>query len=315
MPVLFRHLDDLPERFRGGAVSIGNFDGVHKGHARIAERLLALARQQGGPAVVLTFDPHPARILRPEQAPTPLAWTERNAEMLESLGVDAVVAYPTDRALLEMEAREFFDRIVCDKLRARGMVEGQNFFFGHHRRGTIEVLEQFCGAAGTALDVVEPLVIDGQTVSSSRVRGLISGGRVDEALRLLTRPYRIRGQVVHGQGRGNRLGFPTANVEGIDTLLPGEGIYAGRAWLGELAYPTAMSLGPNPTFDEAALKVEAFLLDFHGDLYGQPIEIDFLARLRNIKRFESAEQLVAQMSQDVERTRAIAAGSELESRL
>ncbi len=305
MPVLYRHLDDLPQCFRGGVVSIGNFDGVHWGHARIVARLLEMARRQGVPAVILTFDPHPARLLRPEQAPTPLSWTDRKARVLYELGVAAVVAYPTDAALLGLTASQFFDRIVLGQLRARGMVEGQNFFFGHDRGGNISVLGEFCRLAGIPLEVVEPVQIDGQVVSSSRVRTLISAGAVAEAARLLTRPYRIRGTVIHGQGRGNKLGFPTANVGEIDTLLPGEGIYAGQAWIDGKPYPTAMSLGGNPTFNESEKKVEAFLLDYHGDLYGRPIEIDFLARLRDIKRFDSAGQLVDQMALDVEATRRI----------
>ena len=306
MPVLYRHLDDLPERFRGGVVSIGNFDGVHWGHARIAGRLLDMARRQDICSVVLTFDPHPARLLRPQQAPTPLSWTERKAQLLYGLEIDAVVAYPTDPALLALTADEFFDRIILGQLRARGLVEGQNFFFGHDRGGNIEVLGQFCQRSGIPLEVVEPVQIAGEVVSSSRVRTLISAGQIAKASQLLTRPYRIRGTVVHGQGRGNKLGYPTANVGEIDTLLPGEGIYAGHAWIDGRSYATAISLGSNPTFDEAEQKVEAFLLDYRGDLYGRPIEIDFLARLRDIKRFDSASQLTDQMALDVAETQRIA---------
>jgi riboflavin kinase/FMN adenylyltransferase len=305
MLALYRHLDDLPERFRGGVVSIGNFDGVHGGHARILECLLRMARQQGVCAVVLTFDPHPARLLRPQQAPTPLSWTEYKARLLQELGVDAVVAYPTDPSLLALSPAEFFERIVLGQFRARGMVEGQNFFFGHDRGGNIKVLGQFCRQAGIPLEVVEPAQIDGQVVSSSRVRTLISAGAVAEAAHLLTRPYRIRGTVIHGQGRGNKLGYPTANVGAIDVLLPGEGIYAGRAWIDGKSYATAMSLGGNPTFDESEQKVEAFLLDYGGDIYGRPIEIDFLTRLRDIKRFDSAVELTEQMALDVQQTRWI----------
>ena len=156
------------------------------------------------------------------------------------------------------------------------MVEGQNFFFGHDRGGNIEVLGRFCRQSGISLEVVEPALVDGQVVSSSRVRTLISAGAVADAARLLTRPYRIRGKVVHGQGRGNKLGYPTANIGDIDTLVPGEGIYAGQARIDGRSYAAAMSLGSNPTFDESEQKVEAFLLDYHGDLYGLPIEIDFL---------------------------------------
>jgi riboflavin kinase / FMN adenylyltransferase len=305
MPALYRHLHDLPEGMRGGVVAIGNFDGVHWGHAQIVECLLMMARCQGVSAVVLTFDPHPAQLLRPQQAPSPLSWTERKAQLLQELGVDAVVAYPTDAALLGLTASEFFDRIILGQLRARGLVEGQNFFFGHDRGGNIEVLRQFCRQAGITLEVVEPIRIDGEVVSSSRVRALISAGDVAGAARLLTQPYQVRGIVIQGQGRGNKLGFPTANVGGIDTLLPGEGIYAGRAWIDGGRYVTAMSLGNNPTFDESEQKVEAFLLGYSGDLYGRPIVIDFLARLRDIKRFDSADQLVVQMDQDVAETRRI----------
>lgn len=306
MPVLYRHLHDLPDRCRGGVVSIGNFDGVHRGHARIIQRLLEMARRLSVSALVLTFDPHPAHILRPLEAPAPLSWPEYKARLLYELGVDAVVAYPTDLALLGLSAGEFFDRFVLGQLGAQGLVEGQNFFFGHDRGGNIEVLGQFCRHAGMPLEVVEPVQIDSQVVSSSRVRTLVSAGAVQDAARLLARPYRIRGMVIRGQGRGNKLGYPTANIGGVDTLLPGEGIFAGRAWIDGRPYVAAMSLGGNPTFGEAEKKVEAFLLDYQGDLYGQPMEIDFLARLRDIIPFGSADALVAQMALDVERTRRIA---------
>jgi riboflavin kinase / FMN adenylyltransferase len=305
-PALYRQLDDLPEAYRGGVVSIGNFDGVHAGHACIVSRLLEMARGQRRYSVVLTFDPHPARLLHPEQAPAPLSWTERKAELLCDLGVDAVVAYPTDLALLRLTAREFFDRIVLGRLRASGMVEGRNFFFGHDRGGDIAALDRFCREAGIPLDVVEPVEIDGQIASSSRIRALISAGQVAEAARLLARPYCIRGTVIHGRNRGHKLGFPTANIGQIDMLLPGEGIYAGRIWIDGRPYATAMSLGSNPTFNESEQKVEAFVLDYDGDLYGGLIEIDFLARLRDIKRFDSAEPLIDQMRLDVEETRRIA---------
>jgi riboflavin kinase/FMN adenylyltransferase len=310
MPVLFRHLDHLPKRFRGCALAIGNFDGVHVGHARIVARLRAMAQRVGGPAVILTFDPHPARLLRPDEAPAPLCWTERKADLLGQLGAGAVVAYPTDRSFLEMEARTFFDRVVRDHLDGHGLVEGRNFFFGRHRDGTVAALQGFCDEAGIPLDVVEPAEIDGRVVSSSLVRGQISAGDVQQARRLLGRPHRIRGTVVHGRGRGNRLGYPTANVERIDILAPAEGIYAGRALLAGKSYPAALSLGANPTFGESDRKVEAFLLDYAGDLYDRTIEIDFLARLRDIKKFHTAEELVAQMAQDVEQTRQIAATPE-----
>jgi riboflavin kinase / FMN adenylyltransferase len=303
---LLRELSALTPELRSGAVAIGNFDGVHRGHARLVERLLAKARAVGGPAVVFTFDPHPVRLLRPAEAPPPLTWTDRKAELLASLGVDATIAYPTDEALLQLDAGQFFETIVRGTLDARAMVEGPNFFFGRGRSGTIEVLRQLTGDAGIQLEIVEPVVIDGEVVSSSRVRRLLSDGRIDEAGRLLTRPYRVRGMVTHGAGRGAKLGFPTANLAAVDTLLPGVGVYAGLAWTNGQRYPAAINVGPNPTFGEHALKLEVHLLDFAGPLYGQPLEVDFLSRLRDIQPFANVDALREQLGRDIATARSIA---------
>jgi riboflavin kinase/FMN adenylyltransferase len=297
---LLRQLSDLPDELRRGAVAIGNFDGVHRGHARIAERVIARARAVDGPALVFTFDPHPVRILRPAQAPPPLTWTDRKAELLSALGIDAVIAYPTDEALLQLEPREFFELVVRQKLDARAMVEGPNFFFGRGRSGTIDVLRQLTAEAAIPLEIVEPLVVDGQLVSSSEIRQLLTKGCIDEARALLTEPYRIRGLVVHGAGRGERLGFGTANLDAVDTLLPGAGVYAGRGWVAGDRWPAAIHIGPNPTFGEGALKVEVHLVGWNGGpLYGQVLEVDFLSRLRNIQRFAGVDELKAQLAQDV----------------
>jgi riboflavin kinase/FMN adenylyltransferase len=244
------------------------------------------------------------RILRPQHAPPPLTWTDRKAELLGELGIDALVAFPTDAAFLQLGPREFFDRIVRDALGARAIVEGSNFFFGHGRQGNVDLLRRFCDEAGMILEVVEPVKVDGQVVSSSRVRALVSEGRMEDVCRLLTRPYRIRGRVIHGAGRGAQLGYPTANLSDVATLLPAEGIYAGRALADGAWWPAAISLGPNPTFDEGGLKVEAHLLDYRGDLYDRWIEVDFLARLRDIVRFASVEGLLTEMQRDVAATRA-----------
>jgi riboflavin kinase/FMN adenylyltransferase len=295
----------LPDSVRKGAVAIGNFDGVHRGHARIVEQLLAKAKAIGGPAVVFTFDPHPVRILRPDQAPPPLTWTDRKATLLAELGVDTTIAYPTDEALLGLSPTEFFKHIVRDSLDAQAVVEGPNFFFGRNRAGDINVLGQLCKQAGVSLDIVEPLSIDGETVSSSRVRRLIAEGKMDEANSLLTEPYRIRGMVRHGAGRGAKIGFPTANVDAVDTLLPGPGVYAGRTQFAGAIWPAAINVGPNPTFGEQAMKVEVHLIGYHGSLYGEPLEVDFLARLRDIERFAGVEQLQAQLARDVAAAKAV----------
>ncbi|MCA9223206.1 MAG: bifunctional riboflavin kinase/FAD synthetase [Planctomycetales bacterium] len=307
--ILLHSLETLDADVRGGALTIGNFDGVHRGHAAIIERLKAQAAKVGGPAVVFTFDPHPVRLLRPEAAPPPLTWTDRKAELLAELGVDAVIAYPTDRALLALTAAEFFQRIVRDALAARAVVEGPNFYFGRDRQGNTETLRQFCQDADVALDIVTPIVAGESFISSSRIRDCVARGDVDEARRLLTRPYRIRGLVTHGARRGNTIGFPTANIAAVDTLLPGEGVYAGRAYVDEAVIPAAINIGPNPTFSEQQLKVEAHLLDYSGSLYGRTLEVDFLARLRDTRPFASVDALVQQLQHDVGETRVIAANA------
>jgi riboflavin kinase/FMN adenylyltransferase len=303
---IIRDLKQLPDSARRGAVAIGNFDGVHRGHLEIVRRLLEKAREVGGPAIVFTFDPHPVRLLRPDQSPPPLTWTERKAELLAEHGVYMVVAYRTDQELLELSAKDFFDKIVLGALDARAMVEGPNFYFGHNREGNVELLAKLTQEAGITLDVVPPVAMGGELVSSSRIRTLIADGDVSTAAQLLSAPYRIRGMVTHGAGRGGSIGFPTANLEGIDTLLPMPGVYAGRAIVQSILYPAAINLGPNPTFGESALKVEIHLLDYHDSLYGQPLEVEFLARLRDVTTFAGPEALVNQLQQDIKLTREIA---------
>ncbi len=306
---VIRSLDALPASTRGGAVSIGNFDGVHRGHVAIVRRLLEHAAAVRGPAIVFTFDPHPVRLLRPEQCPPPLTWTERKAELLAAQGVDWIVAYPTDEALLALSAVEFFDEIICNHLAAKALVEGPNFYFGHNREGDVKRLAELAVTAEISLDVVEPIVENGAIVSSSRVRDLIRAGDVQRANGMLSAPYRIRGMVTHGAGRGAKIGFPTANLSAVDTLLPALGVYAGRAWVADTAYAAAIHVGPSPTFGDAVARVEVHLIEYHETLYGQPLEVDFLARLRDIRPFESPAALVEQLQRDVAKATHIAGGT------
>jgi riboflavin kinase/FMN adenylyltransferase len=302
---LLRTLEDIPAQLRGGAVAIGNFDGVHRGHARIVQRLLVQARRDEAAAIVFTFDPHPVQLLRPEATPPPLTWTERKAELLAELGVDAMIAYPTDAELLEMTPPLFFDRIIREGLAARALVEGPNFHFGRDRAGDVQRLGELCRQAGVRLEIVEPMMWRGDYVSSSRIRELIRRGEVADAAHLLTRPYRVRGMVTHGARRGRSIGFPTANLDAIDTILPAPGVYAGRALAAHGRWAAAVNVGSNPTFQEHGWKFEAHLLDFTGSLYGQTVEVDILARLRDIQPFDSVEQLQAQLARDIQATRAL----------
>ena len=286
-------------------MSIGNFDGVHLGHQRIVEELCRHARSQNLPAVAFTFDPPPVALLRPDQSPEPLTWTERKSELLHSYGVAEVIVVHTSLALLRLTAEEFFERVIRLGLRTRGMVEGPDFGFGRGRAGTIATLRQLCAGCDLKLDVAEAVVIEGDVVSSSRIRKCLAAGQVELAARMLGRPHRIRGHVGPGVGRGTPLGFPTANLQSCDPLLPADGVYAGQVHLAGHTWPVASNIGPNPTFGEHARKVEAHLIGFSGDLAGQILEVYLLARLRDTRKFESPAELVRQLHRDVEQSLAI----------
>lgn len=303
---LIRNLKDFPASLRGGAITIGNFDGVHRGHATIINRLKHHANNVGGAAIVFTFDPHPVRVLRPDEAPAPLTWTDRKADLLAELGVDVVVAYPTDRDLLLLTHGDFFAKIVQEQLGAKAMIEGPNFFFGKNRGGDVGALKDLCDGGGIELEIVTPIQDDAALISSSRIRDLIAVGEVGPAAKMLTHPYRIRGMVTHGAARGSQIGFPTANLDGIDTLIPASGVYAGRTYIDGRSHWSAIHIGPNPTFGENALKVESHILDFERSLYGSVVEVDFIGRLRDILRFGSKDQLIEQLTVDVGAARKIA---------
>jgi riboflavin kinase / FMN adenylyltransferase len=295
----------LDEVCRHGAVAIGNFDGVHRGHQAIVAELQRQARAVNGPAVAVTFDPHPLQILRPEQFQPVLTTIARRAEVLHEHGADHVVILPTSPALLQLTAHEFFEQILRLKLGARAVVEGFNFCFGHNREGTIETLQTLGRESSINVSLVPPQLLQGQPISSSRVRRELEQGRVREAIELLGRPYQIQGVVSHGQQRGASIGFPTANLDAVRTLLPRDGVYAVRAQVAGGTHMGAANIGANPTFGEHARKVEAHLIGYHGDLYGQTMRLDFLERLRDTRPFAGVTELQAQLQADVDQARRI----------
>lgn len=300
---IFRTLDELTDT-RGCVVSVGNFDGVHRGHLRLLETLRATANALGVAACVFTFDPHPGSVLGGGVVP-PITWLERKLAILSQAGVDWLVVYPTDRQLLELSPEGFFVEILLKRLRIKGIVEGEDFCFGQGRSGDIRLLSELCKRHGLVCEAVPPVMWEGAPVSSSRIRQCLAQGDVRTAAELMARPFRTCGEVVRGAGRGTSLGFPTANLERVATLLPKAGIYAGVVPIGGRIYPAAISLGGNPTFGEDNSKFEVYIIDFAGDLYGEKLEVDFLEFLRDIKRFSAVQELIEQMSCDVQRTRKI----------
>lgn len=294
------------------AVAVGNFDGVHVGHAAIARALVAAARRRAVPAVALTFDPHPATLVRPGAAPAPLSVPGRRAELLLALGVDAVLVQPTDAALVALPAEAFYQEILRRRLGALAIVEGADFRFGAGRRGDVELLRRLGAADHVSVEVVPPVTVGAGPVSSSRLRALVAAGDVAAAAGLATAPYRLTGTVVEGARRGRGLGFPTANLANVATLLPAPGVYAARAAVSGTPpdgvwHAAAVNVGPAPTFGVDTGGVEVHLIGFSGDLYGQALDVDFLARLRDTRRFASVEELERQLAADVNRAAAIAA--------
>jgi riboflavin kinase/FMN adenylyltransferase len=295
-----------PEDCRRGAVSIGNFDGVHRGHAALLAETRRQADTLGGPTVALTFDPHPIELLRPEWAPPRLTTTEDRSQLLLKSGADCVLVLRATHELLALRAKEFFAEMVQKRLQAQALVEGTNFGFGRGREGDIGTLAELCGPAGIKLTVVPPVLLDGIEVSSSRVRTALTTGNVREAASLLGRPYRLHGLVGKGQRRGHKLGFPTANLEQLSTLIPSDGVYAVRVSHQGTKWPGAANVGANPTFGENARKVEVHLIGFQGDLYGKPLAVDFIERLRDTRPFKGVAELVEQLRHDIDQARRIA---------
>ena len=293
---------------RGGVISIGNFDGVHLGHVSLFNRVRELAVAAKVSAIAVSFDPHPATVLRPDLAPKRLMTMERRAEIMSYYGIDQLVICEVTESFLKLSAKEFFNTLVIDLLKAKAMVEGPNFFFGRDREGDQDLLARFCEQHQIGLEITDSTEHSQQMISSSRIRSLLADGKVEEASKLLSHPYQICGTVISGDCRGREIGFPTANLGNIEVLVPDSGVYGGIATVRGKEFLAAIHVGSNPTFhQENQQKIEVHLIDFEEDIYGLDVRVDFLFRLRNVIRFTSIEELVAQVEQDVQAVRNYAA--------
>jgi riboflavin kinase / FMN adenylyltransferase len=309
-------LDDVPDGWGPSVVTIGNFDGVHRGHQRVVGRATEIAADLGLPVVVVTFDPHPDEVVRPGSHPPFLSSARRRAELLAGLGVDAVCVLPFTREFSQLGPDEFVRAVLVDRLHAARVVVGEDFRFGHRAAGDVALLGELGEKYDFGVEGVPLVADDGVRISSSGIRSQLEAGDVAGAANDLGRPHRVEGVVVRGRRRGRALGFPTANLETLPhTAIPADGIYAG--WLTSLdpsgqeleRWPAAISVGTNPTFDERERSVEAYALDRDDlDLYGTHVAVDFVARLRGMERFDSVDDLVAQMHRDVDAARAVCAG-------
>lgn len=291
------------------AVAVGNFDGVHLGHQALVSAAVARAREAGGAAVVLTFDPHPALVLRPQAAPRALTTLVQKEELVATLGASRLVALEFDARLAAQPPEAFAREVLAGALGAHHVVVGESFRFGHARAGDARVLEELGRGLGFDVRVVPSVLRAGRPVSSSRVREALRAGDVAEAAELLGRPYALDGAVVRGDGRGRELGIPTANLAADEQLLPARGVYAGHCRLpgGEWRL-SVVNVGERPTFSGAETVVEAHLVGFEGDLYGEHLRLALSVRLRDEQRFASAAALVERIRADVAEARARLAG-------
>jgi riboflavin kinase / FMN adenylyltransferase len=291
-------------------VALGNFDGVHLGHQEVLRRAVAEGRSRGMSVVAATFHPHPRSVLGAGEPPKLLTPAGLRREVLLRYGADEVVEIPFDIELSKKSPGEFVGDVLVRQLGADVVVVGANFRFGHRAAGDFGDLRRLMCAAGGEAVAVEVRAVRGEAgISSTRIRALVAGGWVEEAAGLLGRPYVLRGEVVVGDRRGRTIGFPTANVlPDADAVVPARGVYAGFVLVGEEKFAACTNIGVAPTFARAESRVEAFLLDFDGDLYGRVVDVSFVRWIRGEKKFSGVDELRAQIQRDVEQSRLITGG-------
>ncbi|MFC4612309.1 bifunctional riboflavin kinase/FAD synthetase [Streptomyces maoxianensis] len=311
----WRGLEDIPQDWGRSVVTIGSYDGVHRGHQLIIGRTVERARELGVPSVVVTFDPHPSEVVRPGSHPPLLAPHHRRAELMAELGVDAVLILPFTIEFSKLSPADFIVKVLVDKLHARAVIEGPNFRFGHKAAGNVAYLAELGATYDYEVEVVDLFVSGaaggGEPFSSTLTRRLIASGDVEGAGEILGRPHRVEGVVVRGAQRGRELGYPTANVETLPhTAIPADGVYAG--WLTAMGerMPAAISVGTNPQFDGTERTVEAYAIDRVGlELYGLHVAVDFLAYVRGQEKFDSIEALLDAIAADVKKCRELTASA------
>jgi len=302
----WRGYEAVPGGFGRSVVTIGVFDGVHRGHQAIIGHTVKRARDLGLQSVVVTFDPHPAEVARPGSHPAVLTEPVRKAELIEQLGVDALCVVPFTREFSRLSPEAFVHDVLVDALHATVVVEGDNFRFGHKAAGDLAMLAKLGHTFGFTVEEAPLVAEEGLVFSSTYIRSCVDAGDVSAATAALGRPHNLSGVVVRGDQRGRELGFPTANLMCHRyAAIPADGVYAAWMRRGSESLRASVSIGTNPTFSGRERRVEAYALDFDGDLYGERVELDFVAHLREQRTYTSIEPLIAQINEDVERTREL----------
>ena len=302
---ILRHIEEQKLPIPSPIMTMGNFDGIHLGHHALLKRLVRDAKEIGGCSVVLTFEPHPLKLLAPHRAPKLILTHKDKMLLLRSLGIDVVVIQEFNAAFAALEPRYFVQRYLAEGLRVHRIWVGREFRFGKDRKGNVEILSRWGKELGFEVKIMEPVLDENQRISSTRIRSLIEQGEVHRVSRYLGRCHFVSGRVVRGEQRGRDLGFPTANIAARTEVLPPDGVYATFLWLEGQRWPGVSSLGHNPTFGDGPRTLETFLFDYSGDLYDQPVRLSFVKRIREQRKFPTPDLLVAQMNQDVEMARAV----------
>jgi len=305
MQVIF-NLNEIRNPLTSPVLTIGNFDGVHKGHLALFDKAKERAKALGGQSVVMTFEPHPLKIMRPANGPRLITHTGQKLELIEKAGIDVIICVSFDRDFAAIPARDFVSSILVKKIGVKEIVVGYDYTFGHNREGDTNLLRELGNDSGFVVHLVGPVEIDHTLVSSTSIRRLVQEGRVAEAKMLLGRDFEVQGTIVKGRSRGGRLlGFPTANLNPHGELLPKRGVYAVRLLIDDALYNGVTNVGVNPTFGDTGLTVETHVLDYSGDLLGKTIKVLFIKRLRDEKAFKSLEDLSDQIAQDIAQAREV----------
>jgi riboflavin kinase/FMN adenylyltransferase len=311
---IIRHIGETGPDLAGSVVTLGNFDGVHLGHQALIRAAVRDAAQRNIPSVVLTFEPHPLRVLAPERAPKLILTHKDKVQLMQQLGVDIVAVQPFDWAFAKLAPEAFVTELLIERLKARKLWVGADLRFGQGRRGSVDDLFRLGSRLGFEVSALEPIVVGGRRVSSSRIRELIGAGNVEEVEALLGRHHFVSGRVVEGHRRGADLGFPTANIAPRTEVLPLDGIYATVFHLGEQELLSVSSIGVNPTFGAGPRTVESYIFDFDRDIYGTAIRLSFIKRIREERKFSSVPELIAQIRLDVQSAEEIFRDRKIASR-
>jgi riboflavin kinase / FMN adenylyltransferase len=298
---VIRDLREISETPRASVITIGNFDGVHLAHQQLLKRVVESARLAGALAAAVTFEPHPARVLMPERAPTLLTSSAQKTRLVERLGIDLLVILAFTEELARVTPEDFVREILVKHLRPVSVLVGPNFRFGHRQAGNTQVLEELARQEGFRVEVLSMLTVRGERISSSRIRQLLAEGRVGIAGRLLGRPYSTNGAIVHGMGVGSKQTVPTLNLAPIEELIPREGVYITRTRLGGVRHDSVTNVGYKPTFGEHRLTVESHLLNFTGEITDGQMEVEYFYRLRDERKFPDPAALKAQIHKDARR--------------